>query len=191
MSGKINLWDAVPGNDWFDDKDLENHPTWLLDLTHSIPRLTPMEGWFWSKYMTYGGTRAMEELSMPAVKGSLRRIKNGCDYLCFIPVTDEAELMQRASAHRKQVLKYASNFPQWWEDSKQKMLQWYQELLELDLEAAAHTELLGHLYDLIETSRKMWEIHFIGLRGISKLPWRFLYMRDPVKPIPAFFTFNP
>jgi len=168
MSGKINLWDAVPGNDWFDDKDLENHPTWLLDLTHSIPRLTPMEGWFWSKYMNYGGTRAMEELSMPAVKGLLRRIKNGCDYLCFIPVTEEAELMQRASVHREQVLKYSSNFPQWWDESKQKMLQWYQELLEFDLEAATHTELLGHLYDLMETSRKMWEIHFIGLRTVSE-----------------------
>lgn len=168
MSGETKLWDAVPGNDWIDERDLKNHPTWLLDQTHSTPRLMPMEAWFWSKYMTYGGTRAMEELSMPAVKGSLRRIKNGCDYLCFIPVTEEAELMQRASVHKKQVLKYASNFPQWWEESKEKMLVWYRDLLKFDLEAATHTELLGHLYDLMETSRKMWDIHFMGLRTVSE-----------------------
>ena len=168
MSDKKTLWDATPGGDWLDEKDLERHPTWLLDLTHSIPRLMPMEGWFWNKYMNYGATLAMEELSMPAVKGSLRRVKNGCDYLCFIPVTDKEEMEHRASIHRAQVLKYASGFPHWWDESKEEMLRWYKDLLEFDLDGATNTQLLGHLYDLMETSRKMWEIHFLGLRTVSE-----------------------
>lgn len=168
MSEKITLWDAVPGGDWLNETELEKHPTWLLDLTHSIPRLMPMEGWFWNKFMNYGATLAMEELSMPAVKGMLRRVKNGCDYLCFIPITDKEEMMQRASIHREQVLKYASIFPQWWDESKDKLMRWYKQLLDFDLKGTTNTQLLGHLYDLMETSRKMWEIHFLGLRTVSE-----------------------
>jgi pyruvate, water dikinase len=168
MSEKLALWDAVPGGDWLDEKELERHPTWLLDLTHSIPRLMPMEGWFWNKFMNYGATLAMEELSMPAVKGMLRRVKNGCDYLCFIPITDKEEMMQRASVHKEQVLKYAGSFPKWWDESKRKLLHMYKAHLDLDLVAATNTQLLGHLYDLMATSRKMWEIHFLGLRTVSE-----------------------
>ena len=37
MIEKVKIWDAVPGNEWDDDRDLKMYPTWACDMTHSWP----------------------------------------------------------------------------------------------------------------------------------------------------------
>lgn len=167
MSEQTKIWDSVPGNDWDDERDLKDHPTWAADLTHSWPRLMAMEGWFWMKCMNYGYVYSVEQLCRPTVRGALRRVRNGADYLCMIPITDEQEVKQREVKFREIILSLSADFPQWWQKSKQEMTEMYDRLKSFDLDAASNTELLGHLYDLIDTARKMWMIHFLGLSTVS------------------------
>jgi pyruvate,water dikinase len=126
-----------------------------------------MEGWFWMKYMNYGYVYSVEQLCRPTARGALRRVRNGADYLCMIPITDEQEVKQREVKFRERILSLSADFPQWWQKSKQELMEMYDRLKSFDLDAASNMELLGHLYDLIDAARKMWVIHFLGLSTVS------------------------
>jgi pyruvate,water dikinase len=173
MNSGVKIWDAVPGNEWDEERDLKGYPTWPIDPTHSWPRLMAMEGWFWMKYMNYGAAFASELVSQPAMKGPLRRIRNGADYLAMIPITDEMEVKQREVICRERILSYSANFPEWWQKSKEKMMERYNQLKSFDLDTASDMELLDHLYDLCDTDRMMWKIHFLGLLIVGNA-WVFL-----------------
>ena len=163
MNTERKIWDSVPGNEWDDEQDLKEHPTWACDQTHSWPRLMPMEAWFWMKYMNAGYAYANEAICKPISTGALRRVRNGADYLCLVLIDDEEEIKRREVESRERILSLSASFPQWWEESKKELMDRYKQLRAFDLDAATNVELLDHFYDLVDTARKMWKIHFLGL----------------------------
>jgi phosphohistidine swiveling domain-containing protein len=163
MNRSVKLWDAVPGNDWDEERELKEHPTWALDPTHSWPRLMPMEAWFWMKCMNQGYAYANEAICKPISTGALRRAKNGADYLTLVLVDDEAEVKKREIESRERILSLSASFPEWWDKSKKELVERYSFLKAFDPDNALNIELLDHLYDLEDIARKMWKIHFLGL----------------------------
>lgn len=163
MNSEIKIWDAVPGAEWDDKRDLQKVTSWALDPTHSWPRLMPMEAWFWMKYMNNGFNYATEQLCQPNYKSMLRRVRKGADYMAMPRVPDENEIKQREAIFIERVLSYSANFPEWWEKSKEELMEQYGRLKAFDLESATNMELLDYFYDLCITADRMWKIHFFGL----------------------------
>lgn len=160
---QIKVWDAVPGYEFNAKHDLKKNPTWALDPTHSLPRLMPMEAWFWMKYMTQGVAYVYEKICKPTGSGVLRRVKNGADYLTCVTIKDEEEVKQREIESKKRVIAFSADLPQWWEKAKTELMEVYGEIRSFDLETASNIELLDHMYDLMAVARKMWRIHWMGL----------------------------
>jgi pyruvate,water dikinase len=167
MAESVKIWDAVPGNEWDEERELKEQPTWAADLSHSWPRLMAMEGWFWMKYMNAEYAYWSERLCKPTVRGALRRIRNGADYVSFIPIRDEEEVKRREVKFKENVITLCSDFAQWWQKAKEELIAKYNELKGFDLETASNTELLNHLYDLMDTARRAWWVHWRGLLTVS------------------------
>ena len=55
----------------------------------------------------------------------------------------------------------------------------YDKLKAVDLDKASNIDLIHHLWDMISTHRRMWEIHFLGM-NVSYAA--FLLLEDLVKP---------
>jgi hypothetical protein len=55
----------------------------------------------------------------------------------------------------------------------------YDKLKAVDLDKASNIDLIHHLWDMISTGRRMWEIHFLGM-NVSYAA--FLLLEDLVKP---------
>jgi len=160
------LWDYNPGYDWDEEHDLKDHPTWICDQVHSWPRLMPMDAWFWERYCTYGDVYGYDLICLPRVKGMIRRVRNGADYLAFKVISDEKEVEQREIKFKETVLSLSTEFPQWWPRAKEELMEMFTRLKKVDLDAASNIELLDHLYDLMDLDRRVWKIHSKGLKTV-------------------------
>ena len=159
----VKLWDAVPGYDFNKEVDLAETSSWFYDGTHSMPLLTPMFDWFWLRCCGYGSQYAADILSIPRSKGWAMRRCEGASYIGMLVVRDEAEVEQRKAKFRKALVPWIENFDGMWATQKDELLSLYAKLKAVDLDKATNVDLMHHLWDLISTCRRMWEIHFQGM----------------------------
>ncbi len=159
---RIKLWDEVPGYDLIEEIDIPERHSWFLDATHSVPSVTPLYGWFWSRYCGHGLKVGCQELSIPTCKGWEWRFRDGGLYCAFHIVRDEQELAEREEKFREAIRPWMEKFDELWEGYKQELLVIYNKLKELDVDKASNLQLYHHNYDLIQAYIRMWEIHFLG-----------------------------
>lgn len=177
--GMVRLWDAVPGHDFNEEVDLADLDSWFFDGTHCVPALTPMYSWFWIRNCPWGSQYSAETLSLPRFKGFTARDKEGATYLAMRIVKDEAEVEERTKKFREAVIPWIEDFDGLWDGYKDELLNMYEKLKAVDLEKATNIELMHHLWDMISTSRRMWEIHFLGMNVSYSA---FMLLEDLVKP---------
>jgi len=177
--GMVRLWDAVPGLDFNEEVDLGDLDSWFFDGTHSVPLLTPMYSWFWMKYCGYGSQYSAEALSLPRYKGFTLRNREGATYIAMRIAKDEAEIEERTKKFRQALIPWIEDFDGIWGGYREELLSMYEKLKAVDLEKATGVELMHHLWDIISTSRRMWEIHFLGM-NVSYAA--FMLLEDLVKP---------
>lgn len=177
--GMVRLWDAVPGFEFNEEVDVADLNSWFFDGTHSVPLLTPMYSWFWIRHCSYGSEYSAETLSLPRYKGFAMRNREGGTYVGMRIVKDEAEAEERTKKFREALIPWIEDFDGIWEGYRQELLGMYEKLKDIDLEKATGVELMHHLWDMISTSRRMWEIHFLGM-NVSYAA--FMLLEDLVKP---------
>ena len=160
---KVKLWDAVPGYDFNKEIDLAETDSWFFDGTHSVPLLTPLYDWFWIKYCGYGSRYASDVLNIPRSKGWALRRCEGATYIGMRVVRDEAEVEQRKAKFRQALVPWIEDFDGMWGAQKDELMTMYDKLKAVDLDNATNIDLLHHLWDMVSTCSRMWEIHFQGM----------------------------
>jgi phosphohistidine swiveling domain-containing protein len=175
----VKIWDAVPGFDYNPDVDLPELNSWFFDGTHSVPLLTPMYAWFWIRHCGHGSQYAAEKLSMPRYKGFTFRDHEGATYIGMRIVRDEAEIAERTEKFKKALIPWIEDFDGIWAKQREELVAMYDKLKTVDLDEASNIDLIHHLWDIIATNRRMWEIHFMGM-NVSYAA--FLLLEDLVKP---------
>ncbi|WP_028321574.1 PEP-utilizing enzyme [Desulfatiglans anilini] len=163
IGGRTALWDALPGYDLIEEVDLPEMHSWFLDATHSVPPWTPLFGWYWIRFCCHGMKVVCDELSIPTCKGWEMRYRDGGSYNAFHIVRDKKEIAERAVKFRQALRPWIDNFDGLWESGKRELLGMYDKLKAVDMENASHVELYRHNYDLMNTYRRMFEIHFLGM----------------------------
>jgi pyruvate,water dikinase len=170
---EMRLWDEVPGYDLREDVDLPELHSWFLDGTHSVPPWTPLFGYYWIRFCSHGLKACASQFSIPTSKGWEMRYKDGGSYNAFIIVRDQKEIEDRQAVFRSALKPWIEDFDGLWAAGKRELLQMYDKLKELDVDHASNLQLYSHNYDLINTYRRMWEIHFEGMYS-SMFAWLLL-----------------
>jgi pyruvate,water dikinase len=160
---EIKIWDESPGYDYIAEIDLPEMHSWFLDKAHSIPPLTPLYGWHWTRYCGHGLKVACAEFSIPACKGWELRMLNGSIYCAFQIVRDREEIAKREVKFHEAMRPWAEDFNGLWDGYKQELLSIYNKLKELDVDNATNLQLYHHNYALMQAYMRMWEIHFLGM----------------------------
>lgn len=173
------MWDAVPGFDFNQEVDLPELNSWFFDGTHSVPLLTPMYAWFWIRHCGHGSQYASEKLSTPRYKGFILRDQEGASYIGMRIVRDEAEIAERTEKFKEALIPWIEDFDGIWAKQRKELVSMYDKLKAVDLDKASNIDLIHHLWDIISTNRRMWEIHFLGM-NVSYAA--FLLLEDLVKP---------
>jgi pyruvate,water dikinase len=176
---QVKVWDAVPGFDFDEKVDLPELNSWFFDGTHSVPLLTPMYAWFWIRHCGHGSQYSAETLSTPRYKGFAMRDYEGGTYIGMRIVRDEAEIGRRTAKFKEALIPWIEDFDGIWERQRKELLGMYDKLKAVDLDKASNIDLIHHLWDMISTNRRMWEIHFQGM-NVSYAA--FLLLEDLVKP---------
>jgi pyruvate,water dikinase len=157
------IWDAVPGFDFNQEVDIAELHSWFLAGQHSFPRFTPLFSWFWIRYCGYGSQYGAEMMSLPRSKGfTLRDFEGGC-YIGNRIIRDEAEIEKRTAKFGQAIRPWIEDFDGKWEALRTELLTRYKRLEAIDLDQATNVDLLHHLWDLISTFKRMWEVHFLML----------------------------
>lgn len=155
----MKVYDVVPGLEFDPQHDFAISPAWFLDATHSVPPWTPMFGWFWVNFCRHGMQYGAEKLCLPTVKGWDWRFHKGGGYLAVLVVNDEAERARREERFRKAVLPFIEDYDGIWRSLLDEMLARYERLKAVDLEKADNHELWQNFEYVIDTCRRMWEVH--------------------------------
>jgi phosphohistidine swiveling domain-containing protein len=161
----MKIYDVVPGFEFDEKSDLEQSPAWFLDATHSVPPWTPMFGWFWINFCRHGMQYGAETLSLPTVKGWDWRFKDGGAYLCLLMVDSEQEKAEREKKFREAIRPFVENYDGLWGGYVKEMLKRYDNLKALNVDTATNIQLLENFEEVINTCRRMWEIHMHMMYG--------------------------
>ena len=78
-------------------------------------------------------------------------------------VRDEAEVEKRTAKFKEALIPWIEDFDGLWAKQQQELLAMYDKLKAVDLDEASNVDLIRHLWDMISTNRRMWEIHFLGM----------------------------
>lgn len=157
---------VVPAFDFDEAVDLERSPYWFLDGTHSVPPWTPMFSWFWIHFCRHGMQYGAEKLSIPTVRGWDWRHYQGGGYLTLNTVEDETEIEEREQRFRTAIRPFIEDFDGLWNGFVEEILERYEHLKALDLDEADNVALLAHMEDVIDVTRRMWEIHMYMMYGV-------------------------
>jgi len=160
----MKRYDCVPGLE-YGDSDLEMSPAWFLDGTHSVPPWTPMFGWFWVNFCRHGMQYGAEKLSLPTVKGWDWRFKDGGGYLTLLLVDSDAEKKEREGRFKEAIRPFIEDYDKVWYGFVDEMLERYKSIKSVDLESLSNTEALEKFEEVIDTTRRMWEIHMYMMYG--------------------------
>jgi phosphohistidine swiveling domain-containing protein len=159
----VKLWDAAPGFDFNEEVDVPEMHSYFHDGVHSVPRLTPMYSCFYGRLNPMGSQYACETLSTPKCKGWSQKIKDGSTYVAMHIIRDEAEIQRRTAKFKEALVPWIQDFDGLWGGYKNELLTMYDRLKSLDVDKATNIDLLHHLWDMISTYRRMWEIHFLAM----------------------------
>ena len=162
----MKVYDCVPGLEFDESADFQVSPCWFQDATHSVPPWTPMFGWFWINFCRHGMQYGAELLSLPTVKGWDWRFKDGAGYLALLIVKDPAERKAREERFKVAIKPFVDDFPGMWKGFVDEMVGRYEKLKALDLDKATNTQLLENFEEMINTTRRMWEIHMYMMYGV-------------------------
>jgi phosphohistidine swiveling domain-containing protein len=162
----MKVYDCVPGLEFDESIDFQVSPCWFHDATHSVPPWTPMFGWFWVNFCRHGMQYGAEMLSLPTVKGWDWRFKDGAGYLALLIVKDPAERKAREERFRVAIKPFIDDFPGMWKRFVAEMVGRYEKLKALDLDKATNIQLLENFEEMIDTTRRMWEIHMYMMYGV-------------------------
>ncbi|MDR3568659.1 MAG: PEP-utilizing enzyme [Syntrophobacteraceae bacterium] len=173
------IWDNIPGFDYDESIDLPELSSWFWDGTHSMPLLTPMFSWFWIRHCPHGSMYAAEILSTPRNKGFAMRDYKGGTYIGMHIIRDEKEIEERTVKFKRAMLPWIEDFDGIWKGQREELLGLYEKLKAVDVDKASNMELVHHLWDMISTNRRMWEIHF---QGMTVSYTAFMLLEDLVKP---------
>jgi phosphohistidine swiveling domain-containing protein len=138
-----------------------------------------MYAWFWIRHCGHGSQYSAEKLSMPRYKGFTFRDNEGATYIGMRIVRDEAEIAERTEKFKEALIPWIEDFDGIWAKQREELVSMYDKLKAVDLDKASNIDLIHHLWDLISTNRRMWEIHFLGM-NVSYAA--FLLLEDLVKP---------
>ena len=161
----MKVYDVVPGLEFSEEDDLKQSPAWFLDATHSVPPWTPMFGWFWINFCRHGMQYGAETLSLPTVKGWDWRFKDGGGYLCLLFVDSDKEKEERQKKFREAIRPFVDNYEGLWGGYVKEMLKRYDQVKALNLDTATNIQLLENFEEVINTCRRMWEIHMHMMYG--------------------------
>ncbi len=162
----MKVYDCVPGLEFDESVDFQVSPCWFHDATHSVPPWTPMFGWFWINFCRHGMQYGAEKLSLPTVKGWDWRFKDGAGYLALLIVKDPAERRAREERFKVAIKPFIDDFPGMWKGFVDEIVGKYEKLKALDLDKATNTQLLENFEEMINTTRRMWEIHMYMMYGV-------------------------
>jgi phosphohistidine swiveling domain-containing protein len=162
----MKVYDCVPGLELDESVDFQVSPCWFHDATHSVPPWTPMFGWFWVNFCRHGMQYGAEKLSLPTVKGWDWRFKDGAGYLALLIVKDPAERKAREERFKVAIKPFIDDFPGMWKGFVNEIVAKYENLKALDLDKATNTQLLENFEEMINTTRRMWEIHMYMMYGV-------------------------
>jgi phosphohistidine swiveling domain-containing protein len=154
------LWDCVPGADFNEEHDLKNIPSWFLDGTHPVPAWTPFMSWLWTRLCTHGVKYAAQKLSIPTCKGWEMHHYKGRDYCTWVIVRDPEEIKQREAKFREALRPFIEDFDRIYSGHKEELMTAFKRLRSFDLDAATTVDLLYHMFDCLNTYRRMFELHF-------------------------------
>jgi len=162
--GENAIWDMAPGYDLIPEVDLPMFHSFFLDGTHSTPPVTPLYGYLWVRHCGVGTKWMNIALSLPTCYGWEWRFKDGGLYTSFLIVRDEEEKKQREVKFKEAMRPYIEDFSGIWEGNKKKLTDIHEHLKEFDPDKATVLDFLHHNWELDESFRKMWEIHFFGMQ---------------------------
>ncbi len=160
----MKRYDCVPGLE-YGDSDLGMSPAWFLDGTHSVPPWTPMFGWFWVNFCRHGMQYGAEKLSLPTVKGWDWRFKDGGGYLTLLLVGSDAEKKEREAVFKEAIRPFIENYDKVWYGFVDEMLERYKSIKSVDLASLSNIQALEKFEEVIDTTRRMWEIHMYMMYG--------------------------
>ncbi len=161
----MKRYDIVPGLEFDPESDFEISPAWFLDATHSVPPWSPMFAWFWINFCRHGMQHAAEKLSLPTVKGWDWRFYRGGGYLAVLTVKTAEERQQREQHFRQAIFPLIKDYDGVWNAFLQEIFARYEEIKSLDVNNASPIELLDNFELVINTCRRMWEIHMYMMYG--------------------------
>jgi len=163
---EVKIWDWLPGYDFNEEVDPKEFATWLLDLGHSIPRMTPMCAFFWIRGIDHSMKFAAETLSIPTHMGVNFRTKHGQKWFAPAVIRDEQEIKQREAKFREAMRPFIEDFDGLWGKAKDELMGKYRQIRAFDLEKATNAELLQHLDDLSALDRRVWDIHSLHMEAV-------------------------
>jgi len=124
-----------------------------------------MFGWFWINFVSHGMQYGAETLSLPTVKGWDWRFKDGGGYLCLLFVDSEKEREERTKKFREAIRPFVENYDGLWGGYVKEMLNRYNHLKALNHDTATNIQLLENFEEVIDTCRRMWEVHMHMMYG--------------------------
>jgi len=124
-----------------------------------------MFGWFWINFCRHGMQYGAETLSLPTVKGWDWRFKDGGGYLCLLFVDSDKEKSEREKKFREAIRPFVENYDGLWGGYIKEILKRYDHVKALNLETATNIQLLENFEEVIDTARRMWEIHMHMMYG--------------------------
>lgn len=161
----MQRYDIAPALEFEPKSDFEISPAWFLDATHSVPPWTPMFSWFWVNFCRHGMQHAAETLSLPSVKGWDWRIYRGGGYLAVLTVNSREERKAREHKFQQAILPLIKDYDGLWSSFLQEMFSKYEQIKSLDVDNASQIDLLENFEFIINTCRRMWEIHMYMMYG--------------------------
>jgi len=167
------LWDIAPGFDFLEDMDMSDKASWFFDGTHSLPLMSPLYLWYWSRCCRNGLRQLNEKLSIPTVRGHEIRVKHGSFYNTIDIVTDKEEIAAREVKFKKAMVPWIEDFDGLWENGKNELLNMYEKIKEIDPSNASNNDLYHLHYDLLFAYIRMWEIHMDSMYA-SYFGWTLL-----------------
>jgi len=124
-----------------------------------------MFGWFWVNFCRHGMQYGAEKLSLPTVKGWDWRFKDGGGYLTLLLVDSDAEKKEREAVFKEAIRPFIENYDKVWYGFVDEMLERYKSIKSVDLESLSNIEALEKFEEVIDTTRRMWEIHMYMMYG--------------------------
>jgi phosphohistidine swiveling domain-containing protein len=156
--------EAITYIDFDPEVDFSATPIWVWDSSHSNPPWTPLFGWYWAALCAFGGSGAMEAVSLPRARVTHMRLFKGGVYYGFSLVENEEEIREREAKFREFIRPYIENSEQKYVDVlERELMPGYERLKKYDPEKMSNYELWMHVEDCLNVTMRMWYFHVLGM----------------------------